>query len=177
MAVWGRSLKNEAPFQTVWNRWLRSDEGKLFVKWLGLGGAGDWKEFRNRGGLEATRRAGGFAVAMELKIVKCRGLKGCGGVSGVCEAGLGFSKVEEGQWEALQRVNSGFGPSCGWDSLVYKVGDFSHGYKPFDCFFMGGGVPAGLVVLWQCEKAGPRVGWIAIDRAMDIKNHAGGRGF
>ena len=172
----GRKIeKREAAFQTRWNRWLRSGEGKRWVVNVCEGEGDCFSEADGRGGL--IRRAGGFAMALELKVVKCDGRGGGCLSGGVCASRLGLSKIEEGQWEALKCVNSGFSAKDGYDCLVYKISDLNPGYKPMDMFFMGGGVPAGFVIAWLCDGAGEQVGWLPIERALEYKTRAvGGRG-
>lgn len=121
-------MKTEAEFQMAFSSWLRSEDGKIWM-----------------------RKADHKAAAFELKFVKCPGFvrRKAGDVEcklNACRKRLPFSAVSEGQIEALVRVA---GLSEDGEPLVYKISDMALGYKPFDCFAMSG-CGAYVVVGWRC---------------------------
>jgi len=133
------NMKTEAQFQTQFNAWLKSPHGYA------------WR-----------LRTRVWTAAFELKLVVCKTPDRCAKVSSYargygqraqeeCATPLPHSKVSEGQVEALERVASRPGAT---EPLAYKISDMGMGYKPFDSFVMQG-VPAFIVVAWQCGQHMP----------------------
>lgn len=82
---------------------------------------------------------GGCGV--EVKATVCK-RKDCG--AGMCKSGLGFSKIEAGQWQALKRTRGEGIP------LAYKISDSGIGYKPYDMVALWG-LPGLFIFVWACS--------------------------
>ncbi len=120
---------DEAGMQSAFTRWARSP---VAATWIG------------------ERNGGIVAAAFELKHVACKGMRAC--TPARCASRLRIGEHEEGQLEALRRAQ-GADAARGRPTLAYKISDMSAGYKPFDCFVLGGGVGAWFVVGWSCPRA------------------------
>lgn len=133
-----KTISLESDLQTMFTRFLRSQEGR---EWLAHANE---REFGFR---VAPRQAvgsgmvlggssglGGGVGAFELKLAR--------GTPAGGEPRLRLGQIEDHQVEALRRAWYG-GRGSG---VVHKISDMGFGAKPFDCFVMDGGVPAWVVV-------------------------------
>lgn len=160
--------KNEAELQSVFTSWLRGDGGE-WVRRMGVEEIGG--EYQ--------------AAAFELKVVMCEGEE-CGII---CRERFAFSKLQEGQIEALLRaagvgsvvVDEGGSGSdvagVGNDSprpvpIAFKISDMAAGWKPFDCFYMSG-CGAWLVIGWACGVGAHRARLYAIRPGEWVRYRAG----